>query len=397
MKRYLLSLTVLFAGWTAAWAQLGRYRADFALSIHDFIDTVAIEWTRHQVAVPVDIDGHRYRFLLDTGAGQTVIFSRSRLSTSLASTLIAHDATGRTDTVPVVTLPPLRIGHLTLSGCRALVQQATGMQQFDGILGFDLVNGGLTMKIDVSARRLILSDRSCLFCREPAHRLRYQLNYHVPYVEVTPFGRYRERVLFDTGSRQFYVINKEHFDDANYWRSQGGYTVEGRSQGSHAIGHFGTETTGEVVFLQLDNLRLGHYSFSHVHTLTTQGGSHLGAMILDYGAISFCPRHRRMLFLPSTTEQPCRVDNPQLEIAFVASPDGRPQVGLVWEQGTPYSQGLRQGDIITEIDHRPVATLAQFATWGFERGREYVFTLLDPQGRRREVRWVRLPFQNDNH
>lgn len=389
----MLTLTALLTLTTSVVAQVGRYRADFALSRHDFADTIDITWERGQVMVPVSMEGRTYRFLLDTGASQAVVFASSSLSQcQRAGSIVAHDATGRTDTVPVVALPPMTLGGTTLSGCRATVQQAAGPQRCDGLLGFDLVNGGLTVKIDVPARRLIISDRPHFFCHELGQQLRYRLQYHVPHIDVGIYGRYREQMLFDTGSRQFIGVNKQRFDQ---WkprpRDAADVNVEGLCTGRHAMGHYGTEPEGEVAFIEMNNLRLGSYAFAHVHTVTTQGGSHLGAYVLSYGTVSFCPLHRRMTFQPVTDEQPCMVDNPRMEIAFVPTADGKPQVGIIWQQGTPYKQGFRQGDIIEQIDHRPVMTFRQFVGWGFERGREYTFTLLDRNGYRREVRWVRQP------
>ena len=395
MRRFLLMI-ILLAPTLEGLAQLTRYQAVFEVSDHDFADTITIAWERGQVFVPVEIDGCSYRFLLDTGAGMSSVFKGSRLAAlcNEVGSIVSYDGAGRSDTVEVVQLPPLLMGSVSLKGCRATVQQPSSAgAAIDGILGFDLVNGGLSVKIDVPSRQLIITDRWRLFSREAGTiSLKYHLNYHVPYINVVPFGRHKERVLFDTGSRQFFSMNKAHFDRAarKQYKAQD-IQVEGRSWGCHAMGHHGVEAEGEVAFIQLDSLRLGRYAFCDVHCMTTQGGSHIGAPLLAFGAVMFVPQQHRMYFQPCINEQPCRVGNSQLEIAFVADHLGRPQVGLVWEKGIPFQLGFRYGDVIEQIDHRPVGSLAQLAGWGFQRGREYVFTLLDAQGERREVRWVRLP------
>lgn len=395
-KREWVLLAVLWLTLSAQ-AQLGRYKADIRALPQDFCDTVKVEWERDQMYVPVIAGGRTYRFLFDTGAGQAVVFSGTPLADApRVSSLLSHDAAGNTDTVSVVKLPPLRIGHTTLYECHATIQpRGIGARNIDGILGFDLVNSGLCLKLDMQSQRLIISDRECCFDREEnATYLRYRLSYHVPYVDIIPFGRRPERVLFDTGSRNFFSMNIEHFNDADEQRHRFDrpYRVEGRAVGQHAIGHGGTEPMGEVVFLRLDSLGLGNCSFRDVHAITTQGGSHLGARLLRYGAVAFCPVHSRLFFQPYEG-QTTSVNNNQLDIAFVADAMGCPQVGLVWSQGTPYLRGFRQGDVIEQIDGRPVRTLAQFVAWPFERGREYVFTVRSADGRRRDVKWVRVPSQ----
>lgn len=375
-------------------AQQVRYSADFDVSASNFADSINIEWRDGQAYVPVEIGGDVYRFLLDTGSGQTVVYEDSPFLSlcTEAGYMLAHDAIGATDTVRVVKMSPMTLGNLTLTGCQATVQRrALEGRRFDGIVGFDVVCRGLLMKIDVHRKLLVLTDRRDYFDREEGVEVKYRLNYHVPYVVVTPFGKYIEEALFDTGSRQFYSINKRSFDlgEADLLQPLGPQ-VEGRTIGRHAIGNYGAEPRGEVVFLALERLRLGNFAFTDVHTVTTQGGSHLGAAVLEQGAVVFNPRRKRMRFEPYDGGNECRVGNKQMEIAFVAE-QGMPVVGLVWEQGEPYKQGFREGDMVVAIDDRPIRSVAQFNGWGFERGRDYRFTLRDRDGRQRVVSWVRLP------
>ena len=383
-----------------AMAQLGRYNADIRALPQDFCDTISVEWERDQLYVPITAGGRTYRFLFDTGASQAVVFSGTPLADApRVSALLSHDAAGNTDTVSVVELPPLRLGKTTLYECRATVQpQGIGARGIDGILGFDLVNSGLCLKLDMQRQQLIISDRECCFDHEKdATTLRYKLAYHVPTIDVIPFGRRSERVLFDTGSRNFFSMNINHFNDAEEQRHRFDrpYRVEGRATGQHAIGHGGVEPMGEVVFLRLDSLGLGKCSFRDVHALTTQGNSHIGARLLRYGTVAFCPMHSRMFFHPYEGET-TSVSNRQLDIAFVSDAMGRPQVGLVWPEGKPYRLGFRQGDIIEQIDSRPVLSLVQFVAWPFERGREYVFTVRSIDGRRREIKWIRVPLKEES-
>lgn len=390
MTRWIL----LLASWLCinADAQLARYSLDFTLSHKDFVDSIAIEWNRQQIYLPVEINGRQHRFLLDTGAGQSVIFSDTQPEGCRpAGQMIAYDANNQRDTVAVVKLPPLTLGHLTLTGLQATVQQRTANNQnIDGIIGFDIFCKGLLGKIDVAQRRLILTDRKKFFDREAGFDVRYRLNYHVPYIQVKPFERYKERVLFDTGSRCFYVMNKQSFDRGKKKNARTILTqIEGCSMGRHAMGHFGVEQRGEVVFLHLHQLYMGDFLFTDLHAITTQGGSHLGAAVLDYGSLIINPLKHRLRFLPYDGQPFAQISNPQLEIAFIEK-DGLPAVGLVWEGGTPYQQGFREGDVILQIDHRPVRSFQQFLRWAFEPGREYRFTLRDAAGVQREVHWVRV-------
>lgn len=373
-------------------AQLARYRYDFTLNRSNFVDTIAIEWERGQVLLPVEIGGRSYRFLFDTGAAQAVVYADSPVEGCRPAGLIrSQDATGAIDTVQLVTLPPVSLGHLTLTGCQAtILRRPVAGRNIDGIIGFDLINRGLSAKIDVNHRLLILTDCKDFFRSEQTFSTRYKLKYHVPYVKVSPAGRYKEYTLFDTGSRSLYGISRQSFDACRAKiGAEADSLIEGRSQGRHAIGHFGSERLSEVFFLHLQRLSAFDHAFCDVHTVTTQGESHLGAGLLNYGAVIFLPHKKRICFQPYNQQVKTIVSNRQQDIAFV--PEGAmPSVGLIWEQGEPYRLGFRQGDIITKIDDTPILSFTQFVTYPFIIGREYLFTVKDPRGFSRQIRWTRL-------
>ena len=398
MKRLLLFLA-LVAACDGMAQKLARYRLDFELSQRDFVDSVRIEWDRNQVYVPVTIDGQVYRFLLDTGSGQAVVYDDTPIEGCLpAGQMRSLDAIGRCDTVEVVTLPPLTLGTVTFTGCRATVQhRPVRGRSFDGIVGFDIIARGLNVKIDVRDSLMIVSDRKNFFEQEAGYEAPYKLDFHVPYIEISPFGRYKERTLFDTGSRQFYAINKGSFDQGmNGAAGMLGVQIQNISEGRHAIGNFGAEPEGEVVYMTLDAMKWGKFVFSDVETMTTQGGSHIGADILNYGAVVFNPRRKRVKFMPYNEEASCSVVSKLPDIAFV-SDNGQPAVGVVRQGTLPYQQGFRSGDIIIAVEGQPVKDFTEFITRAYEVGREYRFKIVDRQGREKEVRWVRIPHKKKNN
>ena len=373
-------------------AQLARYRNDFTLNRANFVDSIAIEWDNGQIFLPIDIHGKHYRFLFDTGAAQAVVYADTPIDGCTPAGIIrSHDAVGAVDTVKMVVLPPLTIGSLTIEGCQATIQRRPVRgRNIDGIIGFNLINGGLSAKIDVKNRLLILTDRKKFFKHELGFEARYKLKFHVPYLEVSAASPLKELTLFDTGSRGLYTMNRRSFDVcAAKLGSQVDTLVEGRSMGRHAIGHFGIEKLHEVIFLHLQQLHVCNYAFCDVHTLTTQGESSLGAAVLNYGAMIFNPHKKRVRFQPYNQQAEVIIANKQLDIAFVPE-RGMPCVGLVWEQGEPYKLGFRQGDVILKIDDSIVRDFTQFVSCPFVIGREYRFTVRGRDGLVRQLRWTRI-------
>ena len=364
--------------------QRARYSLDFTLSKKNFADTIAIvlEPNGSRVLLPVSIGGSSHLFLLDTGASHAVVYEDAMIAgCEPVGTIDSYDANERVSRVPTVKLPPLTIGSLTLTGCQATVQRRRVRHgDIDGIIGFDLVRKGLQMKIDVENRRLILSDRKKIFVKEPGYRLKYRLRWNVPYVEVSPFREYHETVRFDTGSPRLYVINKESFDKGEPLMANR-RQIEGRCLGRWMMGFSGTEPRGEVVFLALDSLCVGGFAMRDVHTLSTQqGNSHVGAELLRYGAVTFIPNKKTMLFQPYTEEGSCTVGNSQVEKAVVPSDDGRPMIGLVWEGGEAFKAGFREGDIILKADGRDVGSFQDYRRYRPIKKHVYTVEVIDVLG-----------------
>lgn len=360
---------------------------DFTVSKRNFVDTISIVMEHERVLVPVGIGEHSYQFLLDTGSSHAVVYDDAMIGDCTpVGEIVSYDASNRKSTVPMVTLPPLTIGSLTLTGCRATVQtQRMRSRHIDGVIGFDLVSKGLLMKIDTRNKQLVITDRKRFFDKEPGYRLSYRLQRHVPHIAVSPFKKYEETVLFDTGNSSLYVINKGSFDKGEPLMADR-RQIEGRSTGRISIGFSGLEPKGEVVFLALDSLCVGGYYLRDLHTHSTQGSSSVGAGIMRYGAIVFMPHRKTMLLQPYNGDGGCDVGNRQREKYVVPSADGLPMIGVVWERSEAYSAGFREGDIILRADGMPVGSYLDYRRFRPVNQHVYTFEVRDRRGFTKEVK-----------
>jgi hypothetical protein len=364
------------------WAQTGSYSLDFKVSQRDFADTIAIEYEHGQVYIPVTIGGDTLRFLFDTGASMAVVYDNRPIEgCTEAGSIESFDAVGHSAMVKVLRLPPMTLGRMTLTGCKATVQHRIVRRKgMDGILGFDIVNKGLAIKIDTRRKQLVITDRRRFFRDENGYEAHYSMLRHVPYVTLSPFEGYSEQVLFDTGSSELYAMNKESFDRGEQaCVAQNAQQIEGRSIGRYAMGFTGTEDLGEVVFLGIDRLQWGTFEFRDIHTLTTRGGSHIGAKILDYGSIIIDPYRKRMVLQPFDGEPWVTIGNRQTEKAIV-NERGLPVVGLVWKRGEAYKAGLRQGDVILKADNQPIISFHNYVAFRPLRNKIYEFLVRDRRG-----------------
>ena len=386
MNRQAVLFLLLSAGLSMK-AQTYSYSANFELSEHGFCDTIPIIVENHHIYVDVETEGAHRRYLLDTGSGQGMVYdgADARRYRELGN-VVSYDANNRKDTVRVVQLPAFRMGRLRVSGYVASVlPRPQTRQRFDAVIGFDLFNRGLYAKIDTRARRLILTDRKGVFDAEQGYEVKYKLKWWVPYVYVSPFIRHVDQVLFDTGAQSIYTMNKHSFDVHAYKSKNVGSQVEERVEGQQSIGTLGTELSGELVFLRLDRLKWGDFSFLDVHATTTQGISRIGAQLLDYGCVIIDPKRKRLKFQPYTESDNVVVGNKPLSIAYVPH-ESRAAVGFIRNDHPAYNAGMRQGDIILRINGEDISTFEDFQRYPFVEGRTYTFVLKDQRGFNKEVR-----------
>lgn len=359
---------------------------DFTLSKHDFCDTIPIEVTGGQVYLHVYIGGQACRMNLDTGSGQGMVFSDGlgMLARNVGNVLV-RDANGVQDTVPVVQLPRITLGSLSIEGYLAQVTKRPSIAaNYDGTIGFDLFRSGLAAKIDVAQRRLILTDRRDLFREEPGFELKYKLLNWAPYVYVSPFRRHTDVALFDTGSRDLYTMNKQSFRTHAYKSKQVSAQIEERVKGNPYIGVFGTGRTSDVVFLRMDRLKWDEFAFAKVRAITSEGASRIGAAILDYGSVTIDPFRKRLKFSPYNGLDSVVVNNPPKATAFVPV-DGKPVVGLIRPSSDAYKAGMRVGDRIDAINGRAIPDFTAFLRYPLLEGHSYTFTLTSRKGERKEV------------
>lgn len=381
---------LLLSQTTPTWSQKYRYETGFALSRHNFCDTIPLLLDNGRLFLTVTIDGKKQKVLLDTGSSQGVVFA-NRLPEGLThlGTVLARDGNGHTDSVQVVQLPRFQLGSNIIEGYVATVHKPTVASKNDHfIVGFDLFNSGLSAKIDLQNRRLILTDRPEMFANESGQRLKYKLKWFVPYVIVSPFKRHADETAFDTGYAGLYTMNKDHFDRHAYKSKNVGSQVEAVVQGQSTFSLFGVEQYAEVAFMHLDRLQLADFNLLNVKVRTTYGSSKLGCELLNYGTVIILPKRRHIVFQPYNGAESMEANNRLKQMAFVPS-NNRPMIGIINPMSEPYKLGFRQGDVVLAIDGKPINSFQTFVDYPFVDGQIYTFSLLTADGQHKQIRSVR--------
>jgi hypothetical protein len=286
----------------------------------------------------------------------------------------SEDATGMSREVTTVELPPMTLGSLTISGFKVQRMRRNVVRRGeDGIIGFALFHRGLAAKIDTRAKQMTLTDRKKYFREVQGEALQYRLKWHVPYVNISPFEGTTEEVLFDSGSPMLYAPNSERLAQMETTVPGVNGQIEGITYGSRAMGHFGSEHAHKITLLKLERLKWGGFEFQDVHCATVQGGSHVGAQVLQYGAMIIDPFRKQLVFQPYDGASSCQVPDRRADIVMVEK-DGKAMVGVVMEQGRAWQAGFRPGQVIEKVDGKPLS-FDEFNAYRWVKGQEYEFTL----------------------
>ena len=369
-----------------AHAQSYSYNTKFTISKKNFVDSIPIEIEDDQIYLKATIHGMTYRFSLDTGSSQGIVYSSSQFPyTRKLGTITSHDANGNTSKIEVVQYPDFQIGTLMIRGYTgSYIPSNVKRKDFDAVIGFDLFNKGLTAKIDVQNKVMVITDNYKYFDFEPGYSTKYRLVRWVPNIKIGIYHYCIDEARFDTGSRRLYEMSSKSWKEFTAKFPDFETQVEGVSWGRRSIGTFGAERPGETAFLWLDELQWDFFTFHDYHTLTTQGNSRIGAQILNYGNIIINPKRKELIFQPFDEGSHCYISNTQTDIAFVPY-NGHAMVGLIWEKSKQYESGLREGDVILSIDNTPILSFQHFLNYPFISSYKHQFKVRGSDGRIRIV------------
>lgn len=373
-------LIFMLASCISVLAQMKGYDTAFTLSQGNFVMTVPIEVEQDRIYLRVTMNGQSYRFLLDTGASQGVIYEDVAVDGLRDWGFIKSvDATGESRQVQTVVLPPLTLGSLTIRDYKVQrMNRRVKQPDEDGIIGFALFNAGLAAKIDTRQQLLTLTDRRRHFRDADGEALKYKLIRHVPHVMVSPFEGADDDVLFDTGSPMLYAPNSVQLAtmEANVPAVQ--HQIEGTTYGSRSMGHFGSEHSRKITMLRLERLMWGGFAFRDVHCASVQGGSHVGAQVLRYGAMIIDPFRKQLIFQPYDGATSCDVPDTRPDIVIVER-GGKAMVGMVMKGGRAWQAGFRQGYVFEKVNGQSV-NFEAFNNFRWVKGLTYDFTMRLPIG-----------------
>jgi len=324
--------------------------------------SVAVEVVNNHVFVPVTLDGHALRFMLDTGGVNLVAAATAhRIGLASAGAMEARGPGERSAGSGFA-----RVGRLAVGGAVALERQllrvidmpgfdAVEGLQVDGVLGVELFKR-LAVQVDYTRQELLLSDPAVFEPPPSAESLPLAFFGHFPGVEGTLDG-VPGQFWLDTGNRGGLVLLAPFVEAhglAERYRPGAvttiGWGVGGRAQGR--LARAGRLALGAVhvdgPVLRMALAHDGPLAMPHV------AGS-IGGEILRRFVVAF-DYSRRVVHLAPTPDagRPFGADRAGLWI----NAHSQGAVVMAVTAGGPADEaGVRVDDVVVAVDARPACEI----------------------------------------
>ena len=351
--------------------------APVSFSKRDFADTIKIKVIDGAVIVPVEIEGRIRHFLFDTGSplglwqGKKEVWMRQFSSDSL----YFGDVNKKRHNQAIYQVPTMKMGGLQIENYPMIVED--GMKEylcgsFDGVLGFNLVGKGLSIKLDTKDSLLIVTDRKKFFSEEengqPSAKYRTKQAYRPLVIVDTPLGLIE--TVFDTGALNGWFDLPQDYLDQWFRKSPkkrkilDDLTIQTDSTIKASAGIYGLSTDTLVGrFLHFPMIKIGDLPVNDLYATTAHKTMRIGSSLLKHASLIIDAPRKRFVFLPHN-QQGIRVVNSEAgSISLIPSEPGDTLgvlKAVVRKGSTAYQKGIRTGDYLREVNGIPINDLCTF-------------------------------------
>jgi predicted aspartyl protease len=319
---------------------------------------IPISVSDNHLFMKVRLDGGEpLDFLIDTGAGRTVISKRVARAMGLQSRgEIASIGVGGTQNVEVVRVSTLSVPGLTLKDQTLFALDLSDLEPFvgrriDGVLGYDLFARAVT-RIDYVAKTISFYDPAEYLYEGLGERLRGKLVAGLLQVPGELEGRWKGEFRIDTGSN-----GALHLHEPFVRRS--GLLAEDRK--FHEIEAMGVGGVAKVRTTRMKSLRLASFEIPDVPADISLGGQGALAVEESIGTIGNQILSRFTLILDYRHEELILEPNIWLERPFPKDRGGFAVVKRgdaivvhqVFEDSPAEEAGLQPGDELVSVNKMP--------------------------------------------
>ncbi|MEG2277020.1 MAG: retropepsin-like aspartic protease [Odoribacter sp.] len=310
-----------------------------------FCARIPFRYEGGKLLVNAKVNGEPGNFIFDTGAPVCITHSyATRLGIKGGKEVRFQDSNGQINTSKVLTLNSLQLGDVDFKQVEcAIFNKGDQIENFgvDGIIGYTLLMDKI-IGLDGKAKEIILSDNPDYFSLNPAWACEMVGHSYLPMVEIKMGETIADTVMFDSGAGGFYDLSEKSFERL---RNTDRLQIISKGHGILSLGAGGLENTCIKYRVKIPLFTLCSGLFNNVTSLTTSGGSRIGAGLLEYGKVTIDYRRHRFYFEPYSEEAP-NLYQKEWNVIITVMND-QLTAGFIWESMEGQLEG---GEKIVEVN-----------------------------------------------
>lgn len=350
MKKHILLLLAILIG-SFAFSQNVNLNVG-STKQKKYYETLAIEFVKNKIVLPVEIQGKSYRFILDTGAPNIISKEiESILEPELIESIPITDINEQKEKLDVVLVKNLKLGSVIFENTASLVYDFNANPVFkcfniDGFIGSNMLRNSI-IQIDKKKKLLVLTDgeKKLTLDKKKSSKIKFVDDQSSPYLWVDLKGTDsgKELLLIDLGADNIYNVSRENY---SILEKKQIFNILGESEGASSLGLFGNVSKNSQYRLLLPTLKINNSELKNIITETTNdSNSKIGSKLLDFGVMTINYRNKRFYFKPYSNNT--NVLNTDYGFSRTIK-NNKVIVGFVWDE--KLKSKMTYGDEIIEIN-----------------------------------------------
>jgi len=321
----------------------------------DYFISLPYENIAGKIIIPVTINSHPYRFLLDTGS--PVVLSQELyelLKPSVIKRVSLTDQSGKKDSSGLVMLEKVTLGDVTFTNTPSIISDNPyifSCLKINGIVGSNLLRNSIVQFSSRTKTVIITNDnRKLTVNKKRSSPLLLDDSQSTPIISVllqsSRTGKnVREEVVFDSGDDNFYVLALKHFKPFQQYQV---FDTVAQGFGATSYGFNGLAEDTIDYRLAVKNITINNANFINARLNTTlDENSRIGSTIIDYGVVTLDYKNKLFYFDPFVATSDLKAETADFNVS-PGFEDGKIVIGVIWDP--TLRKTLKHGEEVISIN-----------------------------------------------
>lgn len=351
MRKGIVLFLILVSNISVAQFSLNQGSADRK----DYFISLPYENIAGKIIIPVTINAHSYRFLLDTGS--PVVLSQALyelLKPSVIKRISLTDQSGKRDSSSVVLLEKIMLGDVTFTNTPSVVSDNVyifGCLKIDGIVGSNLLRNSIVQFSSRTKTIIITNDNSKVnLTKKQSSPLMLDKMQSTPIISIllqsARTGKnVREQLVFDSGDDNFYILATKHFKAFQAYQV---FDTVAQGFGTNSYGFNGLANDTTDYRLAVGKIIVNGAAFVNTRLSTTlDENSRIGSTIIDYGTVTLDYKNKRFYFDPFLPTSDLKAETADFNVS-PGFDNGKIVIGIIWDPELRHK--LKHGEEVISIN-----------------------------------------------